>query len=629
MLYCVIVTAFTISQMCGQYDAQHSGARDESPCPGRSWHVRVTLFFVLMVLITASADLSGVETWRNVASGPIESDVVVDDRGNVSFAVNDRWLYRLDREGNRSVRIRLPEAAGEHIMALSDGSVVFSTESGNIKRVSPGGRIAWRLQHNDGEELKSMAASNRGFLYLAYETGGIRALNYAGQPLWAIDPGHTPVLGPTLGSNGDIHIVSEDKELLVLNAQADIERSFQLDRLPSHMAINADDELVLVYEGHRVEIVEPQKGERRVLARGDSDGSGASVENVFVDSDGTVSLFTDEGVLLRHTGRPDREFEQIADSLFGAAAVGDGTFIITEPDGVFRRIDSAGRPLMTVQTHSGGGELSRPVVGRQGHVAVAGSEWTVHGVVLSGVGGRAFRGANGGAAADGRIGPVSVAHRHRLLSITEFRVRWGMIEGGDTAAAGRFVNDLEAAISDGNLRGMSLWASELLLTITGGSNRGAERVAMPAELVRRAFTLLGRIGDARAAAGLEQHALGERAHDHPDSVIKGLSLLGYSYRYERSELIDVVYRRAGGAGVSAEMDGAYLDAIELVWRQGGEISRNAIETIARLPNKAGSTAARQQASRLLGQFTGSAVKLLNGSIGVLQEWSLERSIQGL
>lgn len=612
---------------------QNASADYPSYMANRSYGMRTrmlgTRLLLLILLFAVSEHVPALETWRHVASGAIESNVVVDDTGNVSFAVHERWLYRLDPAGDRSFRVRLSEAVGDHIMALSDGSVVVSTAGGDIKRITPSGQVAWRLRHDENAELEAMAAGNRGVLYLVYANGGVRAINYAGHPVWAVDVGDPVVHGPKLTSDGNIHVVTEEGELLVLNAQADVEQSFQLDRMPSHIAIDSDDELLLIYDGLQVERVDPVAAERRIIASGAAEHDGGRISDVFVDGDGTVSLFRDDGVLLRHTGSGETGFRTIADSLRGAAAVGDGSFVISEMGGVLRRVDSYGQTTMTLRTRSGGGELFSPVVGRGGHVAVSGSEWTVHGLLLDSVDGRAFRGTGGGAAADGRIGPVRSPDRESLLGSPAFRARLGLIERGDTTAAERLLEDIEKGVSEGDLRGMSLWASELLLMISDDRDRRKIRASMPADLVRRSLTLLGRIGDATAALGLEVHALGESRPEHPDAVMEGLSYLGYSYRHRRSDVIDIVYARAGGPGVSAGLDAAYLDAIELVWRQGGAISERVIERIARLPHEAREKAARDRARRLLGRFSTDPVRLLNGTEGSSRLRSLEWRLEGL
>ncbi|MFP4644447.1 MAG: hypothetical protein ACLFM0_08835 [Spirochaetales bacterium] len=562
--------------------------------------------FLLLFAIAYPADLLGFETWRHIATGAVESDVVIDDLGNVSFSVDNRWVYRLNPEGERSFRVRLSEPVGAHIMALSDGSLVVSTEAGDIERISPSGRVSWRLLHDEDRALHTMASSNRGVIYLAYEDGGVRAVNYAGRPVWSVDTGETTELGPVLDSEGNLHIVSGTGELLVLNPQADIVHSFQLERVPQKLAIDSDDELIVVYDDLKTERIDPAAGERRVIVSAIEEDRRTAISDLFVDGNGTVSLLREDGTLLRYSEGGDREFQTVAESLRGAAAVGDGTFIVSQPEGVLRRIDESGQTLLTVKTRSGGGELSRPVVGRGGHIAVPGSEWTVHGFSLDDVDKNAFRGRGAGAAADGRVTSVAGPTRRNLFDIREFRIRSRLIEQGDASVAEQSLEDIEQAISRGDLRGMSLWASELLLTVAGDRTGRNPASGLSAELVRQSYRLLGEIADSTAASGLEKHALGAAGVSHPRAIMYGLSRLGYSYRHDRSKLIDFVYRRAGGAGVSAALDSAYLDSVEAVWRQGGALNREMVRRIASLPHTAADDSTRIKAHRLSAMLSADA-----------------------
>lgn len=538
-------------------------------------------------MVTAPA-IAGI-SWRFVASGRILTNPVVHDSGETSFAAEDRNLYRLTAEGEIRWRTRLPEMPSGRLTALHDGSVLIELSDGRVERIARSGRRAWSL-HPPEEELTGIAASNLGIIYLSYEGGGIRALNYAGHALWALSVGDSVVHGPYISGSGELILITESAELLVLTVDGTVAGSYDLDGVPSVAALAPDSTVVVAGDDGSISRIRPSDGTSQVIAEVDRD-----VRRLIIDSDGSLAFVDQVGTL--HGLGSSGPLSGVSGRFAGT---GTGGYIVSEDSGVLRVFDEAGETVVRMSV-GGGGKLGEPVMGAGGHIVVPGpeEEWLVYGLKIEPARRPAWITANGSARNDGRIFEISVPGRRELRERRDYRVLSDTIGAGVSQESERVLSDLEARLDDGDLRGVLAWISTLLMEITGiGFSRGDGRFVSP-DIAARAYTALGRVGDLIALRGLELAAA--RAADPSEfrAIMRAVSAVGFSDRVSRGVLITEIYARAGGPGRSAAMDEAFVSASEELWEQGARLPRLLVETLSHLPRDGATERIRVRARALL------------------------------
>ncbi len=554
--------------------------------------VRPVLLASLILFISSIfvAPLMAESSWRFVASGRIVTDPVVLDSGDVSFAADDRNLYRLSSTGELRWRTRLPEKPAGRLIALHDESVLVELSDRRIERITRSGRHSWSLR-SPGERVTSITASNLGVIYLAYEGGGIRAVNYAGQSLWALSVGESVVHGPYISDNGSLVLITESGELLVLTSDGMVLESYDIEKTPSLAVMGSDGALVVADEDRR-EIGRIGISDGTIEPIAETDGS---VKRLIVDSDGAIAFTDEHSELYRvNSSQPLSQVEG------GAAGTGDGGFVVTEEPGVVRVIDHEGETVVRMHV-GGGGALGAPVIGVGGHIAVAGrdEDWVVYGLKIDPVSVPAWANAGGSARNDGRIFEVGAPARNELRNRRDYRVRSDMIRAGGDSESEQVLSDIEARLDDGDLRGALAWVSTLLIEVTGidATSRDPRRVAP--DIASRAYMAMGRVGDLTALRGLELAA--SRADDSTElqAIMRGFSSLGFSDRVPRGVLISEIYDRVGGPGASVATDEAFLAASEELWRQGARLPRVLIEMLSYLPRSGATEQVRGRARGLL------------------------------
>lgn len=552
---------------------------------------------ILILLFSASVNISAIEAWRFVASGSAVTQPLVFDDGDIVFGADDGNIYRVGAEGRRRWRVRVRPGPTENMVALHDGAVVVELENGTVKRIAPGGGVAWRLSAPD-EPLRGMAASNLGAIYLTYEGGGIRAVNFAGRPLWAISAGASFRFDPIIGPDGNLHLVTDEQELLLISPDGETVRSFRLEQVPDHVALSPDGSLVFATSGGVLYSVDVTDGTLNEIHEG-----AGPLESIFVDAEGVISIFTAEGTLYPSfatiSGSSESEMtSSIAkDALSGAALIDTNRFVVAETEGRLRVIDETGASLITIQTQ-GMGELRGPRVGSAGHVAVTGSEWITYSFRVSEVSSTAWRGAGGSGRGDGRVHHLAPLSRREALERVRYRTLTALVEQGGSEQALRVLDEVEPLVTSGDLRGLLTWVSYLLIDIAGVNVGSQSQQRVPVEISSRAYRLLGRVGDRTAAEGLVRAAARVAEQSEVEALMEAISLLGYTHGPSRASLIHGLYSRAGGEGTAESLDIAFLDAAEALFRQGEVISRGMIEQISHLPSSGVGEVVRERAEAL-------------------------------
>ncbi len=553
--------------------------------------VRAVVHAVTILCLSSilAAPLTAETSWRFVASGRIVTSPVVLDSGEVSFAADDRNLYRLSAGGELRWRTRLPEMPTRRLTALHDGSVLIELSDGRVERISRSGRHAWTLRSPD-EKLTSIAASNLGIVYLTYEGGGIRALNYAGHSLWALSVGDSVVHGPYISGDGSLVLITEGAELLVLTSDGTVVDSYDIEEVPAVAAMGPDGTVVAADEHGRISRINITDGTREVIAEANS-----AVQRLILDTSGALSFVDETGEL--HGATTSQPLTQVDG---GAAGTGDGGFVVSEESGVLRVLDDAGETVVHMHV-GGGGALGEPVIGAGGHIVVPGRDegWIVYGLKIEPVRAPAWTASGGSARNDGRIYEVAMPGRRELRNRRDYLVLSDMIRAGGASESERVLSDVEARLDDGNLRGTLAWISSLLIEITGIDVSSRESRLVSPDIAARAYVALGRVGDLIALRGLERAA--SRANDPTElrAIMRGFSSVGFSDRIPRGVLISEIYDRGGGPGTSAGMDEAFISASEELWEQGARLPRVLVETLSYLPQRGASEQVRMRARALL------------------------------
>ncbi len=528
-------------------------------------------------------------SWRFVASGRIVTSPVVLDSGEVSFAADDRNLYRLSAGGELRWRTRLPQMPSGRLTALHDGSVLIELSDGRVERISRSGRHAWTLRSPD-EKLTSVAASNLGIIYLTYEGGGIRALNYAGHSLWALSVGDSVVHGPYISGDGSLVFITEGAELLVLTSGGTVADSYDIEEVPAVAVKGPDGAVVVADENGEISRISISDGTREIIAEADS-----AAQRLILDIDGALAFVDEAGELYGATSS-----EPLAQVDGGVAGTGDGSYVVSEESGVVRVLDQAGKTVVRMRV-GGGGRLGEPVIGAGGHIVVPGrdEEWVVYGLKIDPVSAPAWVTAGGSGRNDGRIYEVAVPGRQELRNRRDYRVLSDMIRAGGNSESERVLSDVEARLDDGNLRGTLAWISALLIEVTGIDVSSRDSRLVAPDIAARAYVALGRVGDLIALRGLERAA--SRVNDPSElrAIVRGFSILGFSDRVPRGVLISEIYERAGGPGMSAAMDEAFISASGKLWEQGARLPRVLVEILSYLPQSGASEHVRMRARALL------------------------------
>ncbi|MFW5995373.1 MAG: hypothetical protein ACOCRN_04605, partial [Spirochaetia bacterium] len=499
-----------------------------------------------------------------------------------------------------------------------DGSGVLGLESGAVIRVGPAGVVAWRLAAAE-QPLHSISASNVGVVYLAYESGGLRAVNYAGHPLWAVTVSEDFVHGPILDAEGRIYLVTEGYELLQLSPDGRTQMRYSLDRVPEHAVMRPDNTLVFAYEDGAIDVVDPQRGRETRMLEAESE-----VEALLVDEDGTVSVLFSNGDLGRiqqhDQSAEGYSIEILAREVAGAVSSGNGDYITTDRNGVVRRVDEDAEIRLTIRpglVEGAVNDLSAPVIGRSGHVAVTDRRWALWSFSGIEVSEPSWRGQAAGGLRDGRIAVLEPPSRRDARNITQYRILSSLSTRGNVRETERVLEDIETALDRGDLLGRSSWISYVLIDIAGegAGSPEAREGEVPSEIASRAYTALGRVGDRVAVRALQYAAENVEEVSQLESVVTAIAQSGYDFDSSRDVTIHRAFHRFGGAGEHSALEMTFIRAIETVWEQGGGVSPATVSQVAELQESGANRTVRDNATRLLRRLIfGSASSMLGVSL---------------
>ena len=122
--------------------------------------------------------------FRMPTGGRITTRPLADGEGLIAVASEDRYLYRLDREGRIVAREDLPGMPGPHAAVGGDDTVYLGLTSGVLIALRPGGGILWRRRL--GSPLAAdPALALDGRIFVVGEDGVLHALDHRGDELWS------------------------------------------------------------------------------------------------------------------------------------------------------------------------------------------------------------------------------------------------------------------------------------------------------------------------------------------------------------------------------------------------------------------------------------------------------------
>ena len=305
--------------------------------------------------------------FRLPTGGRIVGPVLEDSAGRLLLTSEDRYLYRLGRDGSIQRRDDVRGfPAGFASLGIDD--TLYTVLRGRVlAAINRGGRELWRLRLADLPAADPVIGSS-GELFLVSDTGRLLALDHRGELLWEEELSGGYGGQPLIDGRG-VLIVPDGAGFLT--AWLPWGRPLWRFRLAGPMsALAAGEELLYAASSEGTVAAISADGTLRWSRY-------LGTELAFLVEDGELVAglsYAGNGVLLEHGGILRHSWKLPLGHATGLFAV-DGGFLAVGGQGKILLVDREGQSVATKQL---GGPLDRPSLLSGGILAGGGADWNLH-----------------------------------------------------------------------------------------------------------------------------------------------------------------------------------------------------------------------------------------------------------